>query len=63
MSHTTANAPVGAVSILRFVDAVLNFVNKISAGKELRATRRALYALSDEQLTDIGVTRADIANI
>lgn len=63
MSHATATAPVGAVSILRFVDAILNFVNKLSEGKAARATRKALSALSDEQLADIGVTRVDIASI
>ncbi|MFS4581650.1 DUF1127 domain-containing protein [Phaeobacter sp. C3_T13_0] len=62
---TTANihAPLGAVSVLRLVDAVYNAKSMILSWKEARTTRNALSELSDTQLEDIGLTRADIAKI
>ncbi|MBQ4807748.1 DUF1127 domain-containing protein [Phaeobacter sp. HS012] len=62
---TTANihAPLGAVTVLRLVDAVYNAKSSILAWKEARDTRNALSELTDTQLEDIGLTRADIANI
>lgn len=60
---TTANihAPMGAVSVLRFVDFVMNFKASIIAARESRVTRRALSNLTAAQLEDIGLTREDIA--
>ena len=62
---TTANihAPMGAVTVLRAVDALLNLKSKFSEWKEARVTRRALSRLSDAQLADIGLTRDAIATI
>ncbi|APG48772.1 DUF1127 domain-containing protein [Phaeobacter porticola] len=62
---TTANihAPLGAVTVLRLVDAVYNAKSSILSWKEARDTRKALSLLSDTQLDDIGLTRADIAKI
>ena len=36
-------------------------VNAITAWNDARITRKALSALSDRELDDIGLTRADIA--
>ncbi|MFX0542811.1 DUF1127 domain-containing protein [Roseovarius sp. S4756] len=47
-------APVG-LGLARFVAA-------FTAWKDARATRKALSVLSDRELDDIGLTRADIAN-
>ena len=47
-------APIG-LSISRFVAA-------FTAWNDARITRRALSVLSDRELQDIGLTRADIAN-
>jgi uncharacterized protein YjiS (DUF1127 family) len=47
-------APVG-LNLARFTAA-------FTAWKDARATRKALSVLSDRELDDIGLTRADIAN-
>lgn len=62
MAYTIANtqAPVGAVATLRVVDTILNLKNSVIAWNEARLTRNALSNLSDAQLEDIGLTRADI---
>ncbi|CRL12676.1 DUF1127 domain-containing protein [Phaeobacter italicus] len=62
---TTANihAPLGAVTVLRLVDAVYNVKSSFLAWKEARETRTALSVLTDTQLEDIGLTRADIAKL
>ena len=59
---TTANlhAPLGAVSVLRLVDGIMNFKTNMVEWNESRQTRKALSQLSAAQLEDIGVTRADI---
>lgn len=59
---TTANlhAPLGAVSVLRLVDGIMNFRTNLVEWNESRQTRKALSQLSAAQLEDIGVTRADI---
>ncbi|MEI4261285.1 DUF1127 domain-containing protein [Roseovarius sp. D0-M9] len=38
------------------------FVAAFHAWNDVRATRKALSVLSDRELEDIGLTRADIAN-
>lgn len=60
---TTANihAPLGAVTVLRVVDAIINVKNTIVEWKEARETRRVLSQLTDAQLADIGLQRPDIA--
>jgi uncharacterized protein YjiS (DUF1127 family) len=62
---TTANlhAPLGAVSVLRLVDGILNFKSNFVEWNEARLTRKALSQLSATQLEDIGVTRMDIAKL
>jgi len=60
---TTANiyAPLGAVTVLRVVDAILNAKSNLIEWHESRRTRKLLSQLSDAQLDDIGLTRSDIA--
>ncbi|WP_027256963.1 MULTISPECIES: DUF1127 domain-containing protein [Leisingera] len=62
---TTANiyAPLGAVTVLRVVDVLINVKTALVEWNETRETRKALAQLSDAQLEDIGMNRADIANI
>ena len=62
---TTANlhAPLGAVSVLRLVDGILNFKSNFVEWNEARLTRKALSQLSAAQLEDIVVTRMDIAKL
>ena len=59
---TVANtvAPIGAVTTLRVVDAIINVKSTLVEFYSARATRKALFALSDRQLDDIGLTRKDI---
>ena len=40
-----------------------NLISRVRAAQEARETRRALYALSDRELSDIGITRGDIEAI
>jgi uncharacterized protein YjiS (DUF1127 family) len=60
---TTANihAPLGAVTVLRVVDAMANVKNTIVEWYEARETRKVLAQLTDAQLDDIGLDRSDIA--
>ncbi|WP_170760968.1 DUF1127 domain-containing protein [Ruegeria lacuscaerulensis] len=62
---TTANihAPLGAATILHVVDAFFGTYEKAVAWNDSRKTRKALSVLSDAQLEDIGLCRADIKNI
>ncbi len=36
-----------------------SFMARVKAALELRKQRRALYSLTDEQLSDVGLTRED----
>ncbi|MGR3761283.1 DUF1127 domain-containing protein [Roseobacteraceae bacterium NS-SX3] len=62
---TTANlhAPLGAVTVLRVVNAFYGMKSAIAEWNESRVTRKALSKLTDTQLDDIGLTRADIAKL
>jgi uncharacterized protein YjiS (DUF1127 family) len=61
MANSAVNtAPLGAVATLRVVDAILNLKNSVVAWNEARETRKVLSRLSDDQLQDIGLTRADL---
>lgn len=61
MANAAVNtAPLSAVATLRVVDAVLNLKNSVVAWNEARETRKVLSRLSDDQLQDIGLTRADL---
>ncbi|MEP4035127.1 MULTISPECIES: DUF1127 domain-containing protein [unclassified Pseudophaeobacter] len=62
---TTANlhAPLGAVSVLRLVDGLMNFKTNMVEWNESRQTRKALSQLTAAQLEDIGLSRADITKL
>jgi len=62
---TTANihAPLGAATILHVVDAFYGTYEKAIAWNESRKTHKTLSELSDAQLDDIGLCRADIKNV
>ncbi len=62
---TTAqsHAPLGAVTILHAVDAFIGAYENAVEWNNTRKTRKLLSDLSDEQLEDIGLTRAEIAKI
>ena len=62
---TTANihAPLGAVTVLHMVDAIISAKNAIVEWNKARMTRNELSMLTDAQLDDIGLNRDDIAKI
>lgn len=53
-------APLGAVSIFRAAQLVTEPFVAVAAWNKARKTRNALYALSNRELDDIGLCRADI---
>ncbi|WP_170382353.1 DUF1127 domain-containing protein [Ruegeria atlantica] len=62
---TTANihAPLGAATILHVVDTFYAIYDNAVAWNETRKTRKVLSELSDAQLDDIGLCRADISDV
>lgn len=54
-------APFSAIATLRIVTAVERIVDGLDAWRSRRATHTALSALTDKQLSDIGLHRGDIA--
>ncbi|MBS9717581.1 DUF1127 domain-containing protein [Pseudohalocynthiibacter aestuariivivens] len=61
MSITTAtrSVPFGAITTFRLVHAIENAAEAFASWKAARQTRGALANLSDSQLEDIGLVRAD----
>ncbi len=55
------HAPRGAVTILHAVDAFSHAFENVVEWYKSYQTRKELSQLSDEQLEDVGLTRADIA--
>jgi uncharacterized protein YjiS (DUF1127 family) len=61
MAYTTASAaPLGAVTTYRIVSAFSAMKAAVLAWNESRVTRKALSALSEAQLADIGLSRSDV---
>ena len=62
---TTANihAPLGAATILHVADAIKGLYDSVVDWNDRRVTRKLLSELTDVQLEDIGLVRADIATI
>lgn len=58
--QTSRTAPFGAVTTFRAVAMVETVANAISAWNTKRRTIRALQSLTDRELDDIGLCRADI---
>lgn len=61
--ETSRAAPFGAISIFRAVQAVSETHANFTAWNNGRKTRKALNALSNRELDDIGLCRADIDQI
>jgi len=56
-------APFGAISIFRATQTLAEPIAAFMAWNNARKTRNALYALSNRELDDIGLCRADIEMI
>jgi len=59
-THASRPAPFGAISVYRLVNGLGSFGDKLAAWNDARVTRKALAALSDRELDDIGLCRGDI---
>ena len=55
------HAPLGAVTILHVVDAFQQTFQNAVRWNASRKTRKELSNLTDAQLSDVGLTREDIA--
>lgn len=53
----SAHISTGSVGL-----SMTRLINAYTAWKDARDTRNALYALSDRELEDIGLTRGEIAS-
>ncbi len=62
MAATQASrpAPFGAITVYRLVNGLGSFGDSLAAWNDARVTRKALAALSDRELDDIGLCRGDI---
>ena len=58
--QTTRPAPFGATATYKFVQAVGDAFASVRNWNDIRVTRKALGALSDRELDDIGLCRGDI---
>ncbi len=56
----TRPAPFGAIATHAVVNRFEAVLNAITAWNKTRKTQKALMALSNRQLEDIGLTRGDI---
>lgn len=61
--ETTRTAPFGATTTTRFMSLFGTVFAAIAGWNDARVTRNALAKLSDRELDDIGLCRADIANL
>ena len=61
--ETTRPAPFGAITTYRAINGMSRAFRALSAWNDARATRNSLSKLSDRQLDDIGLCRADIDTI
>lgn len=58
---TSRTAPFGAVTTFRAVAVVESAIEAVKTWNTNRRTRLALYSLTDRELDDIGLCRADVA--
>jgi uncharacterized protein YjiS (DUF1127 family) len=61
--ETSRPAPFGAITTYRAIQGVSNIFAVIGDWNDARVTRAALTRLSDRELDDIGLCRADIEDI
>ncbi|KIC41031.1 MAG: DUF1127 domain-containing protein [Ruegeria sp.] len=62
-NSATKHAPLGAATILHIADAFISAFDNVVEWNQDRKTRKLLSGLTDAQLDDIGLDRADIAKI
>lgn len=62
-ANSTHRVPFGAVATYGFVQFATGLRDRIIAWNGARTTRNALNRLSDRDLADIGLTRADVERV
>lgn len=62
-TETTRSAPLGAVATYRFLDLLGRISATLAGWNDARVTRNALAKLSDRELDDIGLCRADLERL
>lgn len=60
---TTRPAPFGATTTYGFVQFFASARARLKSWNDVRRTRNALCVLSDRELADIGLTRADVERV
>ncbi len=61
--ESNRSVPLGSASAFRLTSLVEQVAASVRAWYLSRATAKALHELSDRELDDIGIVRADIAGI
>jgi uncharacterized protein YjiS (DUF1127 family) len=61
--ETTRPAPFGAITAFRVISKLDNLRTSLIAWNQTRLTQNTLSRLSDHELSDIGLSRGDIASI
>lgn len=59
-TETTRSAPFGAITTFRAVNLAERALWALRSWNDARITRKALTKLSDRELDDIGLCRADL---
>ncbi len=60
---TARQVPLGSITTFRVVSTFERAFDALSAWRNARANQKALRALSDRQLNDIGLHRGEIADV
>ena len=63
LAPNTRPAPFGAIATFNFVNMFEGVVKFVSDWNAKRQTQNILASLSDRELADIGLTRADLDNL
>lgn len=62
-TETTRPAPFGAITTYRAISSVSGLLAAFAAWNDARVTRNALGRLTDRELDDIGLCRADVETL
>ena len=61
--EVTRPVPLGSVTTFRVVSVLQRTYDALASWQSARVTSRELMRLSDQQLTDIGLVRGEIAEV
>ena len=61
--EVTRPVPLGSVTTFRVVSVLQRTYDALASWRNARVTSRELLRLSDQQLTDIGLVRGEIAEV